>query len=345
MVARKATYGRFMSVPHLHVMTAQEYINQKLKELHLLSGLTKPSKDRLPETIFKIITSKKFRKYSATPDLLIAIKDAIQINISKNEPIKFVYPHGIYKLWRLEESPEADWAELFTFMYYTAWLKKICEVYEPGVWFDFYADDLLVPKINNIPLEDVRAYQLSYQKTLDFLESYQPKNFKMTITTVGSQFESEEAFYTRLEKDTLKLAKTLPDGLPKLDDKRIATIELNSHASDKQKEDPEWREKVALIHDAYLAYTKPETNYHFQPEKIRVFAAQLSSKNYLAVGTTKDSIAKFWVGVGALKPTVDSYRQVILTPSQLAKSIFDWQNIDIDKLEGKNFKKIRILRD
>ncbi len=325
-------------------MTAQEYLGLKLSELSHVSGLVEPPQDILEETIFSLLTSKKFRKYSATPELSADIKEAIRLNVAKDEPIKLVYPHGVYKLWRLKEAPEADWAELFAFMHYTAWLKKICAIYKPGVWFDFYADDLLVPKINNIPIEDVRAYQSSYQDILDFLKSYQPANLKMTITTVGSQFETEEAFYAQLEKDTDRLANTLPHGLPKLDDKRVATIELNSHATQEQKQDPLWREKIALVHDAYLTYTKAETNYHFHPEKIRVFTSQLTSKNYLAVGTTKESIAKFWVGVGALKRVDDSYRQLVLTPSQLSKAKFDWENMNFPKLTGKNFSKIRVLK-
>lgn len=324
-------------------MTAQAYITQKLSELRTPSGLSQPTSDTLAETIFRIVTSKKFRKYSATPELLQDITEAIRVNVAANEPIKFVYPHGVYKLWRLDEAPEADWAELFAFMHYTAWLKQICEIYEPGVWFDFYADDLLVPKINNISLEDVRAYQASYQKVLDFLKPYQPDNFKMTITTVGGQFESETAFDRQLEKDITRLAETLPGGLPQLDEKRVVTIELNARPTEEQKQDPQWREKIALIHDAYLAYTKPETNYHFRPEKIRVFTSQLSSKKYLAVGTTKASIAKFWVGVGALQPNGDTYKQIILTPGQLSKASFEWQDIDIANLKGRNFSRIRIL--
>jgi hypothetical protein len=325
-------------------MTAQEHIIKKLDELNSSVSLSSPSKEELPEAIFKFVTSKKFRKYSATPELLKEIKKTIQLNIDNNEPISFVYPHGVYKLWRLDEAPEADWAELFTFMYYTQWLKGICEIYEPGVWFDFYADDLLIPKINNISIEDVRAYQTSYQKILDFLKPFQPKNFKMTITTVGDQFPSQEEFYKQLDEDIQRLSHELPGGLPQLDEKRIATIELNSHPTDEQKTDPQWREKIALIHDAYLAYTKKNTGYHSSPHKIKVFTTPLTSKSYIAVGTTKASIAKFWVGAGALRPAKDSYRQVILTPTQLANIDYDWQNMSLEGLTSKNFSKIRVLK-
>jgi hypothetical protein len=47
-------------------------------------------------------------------------------------------------LWRIDEAPEADFAELFSSMYYVKWLKPVCEIYKPGVWFDFFVDDLIL---------------------------------------------------------------------------------------------------------------------------------------------------------------------------------------------------------
>ncbi len=63
----------------------------------------------------------------------------------------------------------------------------------------------------------------------------------------------------------------------------------------------------------------------------------------LTVGSTKDSTMKFWVGAGALKPRDDSYRQIILSPSQLEKADFEWEALEIEGLNGRNFKRVRIL--
>ena len=98
-----------------------------------------------------------------------------------------------------------------------------------------------------------------------------------------------------------------------------------------------------LMHDAYITMTKRETGYTFRPDKILAFTQPLPSGNFLAVGSTKDSIAKFWTGVGALKPKDDSFRQIILSPKQLQNAKFDIQDITISGLRGKNFAKIRLL--
>lgn len=348
MIACKAVYGSVVPASHLQViMTAQEYIQSKLKDLGKSSGLVNPDTDgdgQLVEAIFRLVMSKKFRKYSISIELADRIKNAIRLNVKERKPINFTFLHGCYKLWRLRESPEADWAELFALMYYTKWVKPICEIYEPGVWFDFFVDDLIIPEIDNITMGETWTYRKSCQSLLIFLKPCQPSNLKMTITGVGEQFESPEAFRQKLEKDVVRYTELLQGELPNLDDKRKAMIELNVKATPQQQKDPMWREKNALVHDAYMLMTVPETGYHFAPSKIRVFVKTWPPGAVIAVGTTKDSIAKFWVGAGALKPQDDSYRQIVLSPKQLAESEFEWHNVSIKGLEGKNFKKVRIIK-
>ena len=179
---------------------------------------------------------------------------------------------------------------------------------------------------------------------MDFLSDYQPANFKATITGVGDQFRSEQEFDMKLAKDIKRHADTLPGGMPEIDQERNAMIELNVEQTPELTKDPMWREKNALIHDAYIGLTKRETNYHWRPDKIKVFTQPLPSGTVIAVGSTKDSVTKSWVGVGALKPRDDSYRQIILSPNQLEQAKFDFEDVDTEGLNGKNFHKIRVLK-
>ncbi len=331
-------------------MNAQAYLKEELEKCshYELAENDKLvlEKEGIQAFIFKKITSKKFRKYAAKPELIEHIKTAIKLNVEKNQPINVTFMNGAYKLWRLEESPEADWAELFAYIYYINWLKPICAVYKPGVWFDSFVDDLIVPKINNIPLSDVESYRKSCQAILDFLKQYQPENMRMTMTSVGDQFDSPEAYDKKLQEDIKRLAATLPNGLPKLTEAKIASIDLNVKLTPDQDKDPLWRQKVALMHDTHILYTKAETGYHLnRPDKILAFTQPLPSGIALAVGTTKTSIVKFWVGVGVLKKEEDSYKQYVFSPKQLETNTFTKENIAIEGLNGKNFKTIRVAAD
>ena len=315
-------------------MTAEQYIKNELGKLKTPSDIQ--PEDDLEAQIVRLLLSKKFRKYSANEDLINHIKESVHYCVEKNQPINLTFLHGAYKLWRLEEAPEVDWAELFSLMYYSKYVKPICEIYKPGVWFDFFVDDYIVEVLDNYKPEEVKAYIDSYQKLMDFLKPYQPENLKMTITTVGSQFVSREDYDQALEKQL----GTTP--MPELSDDSTRMVELNVRLADGQSNDPKWREKIYRIHDAYLVI-KGGTGYHKnRSDKILVFNQPLPSGTTISLGTTKSSIAKFWVGVGALKPDKDTYKMVVLSPKQLEETSCKWEDANIG-LTGKNFAKIRII--
>jgi len=100
------------------------------------------------EKIYRCLMSSKFRRKAVCDSLKQHIRDAIIYNVERNQPINITFLQGCYKLWRFEESPEADWAELFALMHYAAWVSPILSIYRPGVVFDFYVDDLIMEKIS-----------------------------------------------------------------------------------------------------------------------------------------------------------------------------------------------------
>jgi hypothetical protein len=323
-------------------MTAKEFIEKRLNELRPKAEIIqKPSsKEELKEFIFKTLMSKKFRKFSVTSEYIPHIKSAIENSIENNLPIKLLFPFGGYKLWRLEENPEADWAELFTLMYLVKWIKPITEVYEPGVALDFSSDDVIVERMNNIPKSDTEAYNKSFHIIISFLEKYIPKNVKITMTPVSSYYTPEE-FEEDLEDKIKKMEKEL-DGLPTLDERTKQMNELNVRLTPEQEKDPLWREKVELIHQSYYTISKRRA-YNNAKDKIKIFCMKMD--NCIPVGTTKTSTAKFWPGAGALKKTSESFMEYVLSPSQLEKSKPTHEPISIDGLNGKNFKRIGVVKE
>lgn len=317
-------------------MTPQDFIQSRLNKLSQTTNT--PAQNDLESQIVKLALSKKFRKYSANPSLIDHVKEAVHYCVERNRPINFTFLHGAYKLWRLEEAPYVDWAELFALMYYTNYVKEICAIYKPGVWFDFFVDDWIVEDIDKLDPDEVQSYLSSYQNLIDFLKPYQPVNLNMTITPVSAQFASRQEFEQKLSDNEASLE------LPELDESASRMVELNARVSDSIKTDPKWREKIYRKHNAYLKI-KGETGYHKdRPDKILVFSQPLPSGTTISLGTTKSSIAKFWVGIGALKMAGDSYKEVILSPKQLERADYDWQKVHIDGLDGQNFQKIRVIK-
>lgn len=212
------------------------------------------------------------------------------------------------------------------------------------MWFDFFSDDVIVPRLNNLPANDVEAYKTSFEALLKFIKPYQPKNLNMTLSRVIDQYDSPEDFEREFSKQTELLTDKLGGNLPEMDEAAKATVELNVKATPQQKQDPQWREKVQFIHDSYAAVSKRRPYYRpLKMHKIMVVTTPLWGM--LTVGSTKDSTMKFWVGAGVLKTRENSFRQVILSPAQLQKIAYQTETTSLDGLRGKNFGRIRVTSD
>lgn len=316
-------------------MQPQEYILHRLDQLKESTEI--PDYTDLPSVIYRLVLSKKFRKYKVDEDYESHIRSAIELNIKNGEPIKFSMVFGGYKLWRLEESPEVDWAELFSLIYYANWVKPIAQIYKPGVWFDFYSDDAIVERMNGTPKSETEAYCRSFLELLDFIKPYLPENIRFTFSRVGDQYESESAFQQDVDDQMELLRKGYGDSLPTLSPEQITAIDLNVRT--KPKED-HWREQVQFIHDGYSKVTKRRP-YYRTPDKLVVGTRPMPGA--LAVGTTKSSVVKFWVGVGALQNENGQFKEVILSPNQLLTVKTSLEQIKIPGFSGKNFSRIRVI--
>ena len=327
-------------------MDPQEYIVSQLETLKAsVVSDVKPKNDaEMIEAIFTALLSKKFRKFSIPEKNKVIIRAAVEKNIANEEPIKIAWPFGGYKLWRLEEAPESDWAELFTIMYIVRWLKPVAALYPRGVAFTFWVDEVVISRMNNIPQSDLDAYQQSFAKVLTFIEPYLPANLKFEVFLERSQYESNEAFETELAAEMEKLAQTRAANPQPLSDAAMRSIEMNVQLTPERAKDPLWREKVDLMHYAYynLQESKSRVRKAYTIENITAFTV-FFEPNVIPIGSTKTSVAKFWVGVGALQKREDAFIETILSPSQLEKVKAIWEDVKIEGLEGKNFKKIRIV--
>jgi len=157
---------------------------------------------------------------------------------------------------------------------------------------------------------------------------------------VGDQYDGYEDFKKDLAEsiDKVKAESTGQS----LTSKQITAVELNVKLKPGQADDPEWREKVNLIHDGYSRVSKRRP-YYRNPDKILIITRPV--KDSLAVGTTKRSVVKFWIGAGVLGREGDKYVDYIYSPKQLENGGLKKETINIAGLDGKNFGEIRILED
>jgi len=322
-------------------MKAQEFIIGKLDELKKPLPLMPPPRNQLENEIVRLILSKKFRKYSANEELIHHVRRAVHLSVQRNEPVNLTFFHGAYKLWRLEEAPNVDWAELFAMMYFSQWLKPVCAIYEPGVWLDIFVDDTILERLNNLDSSEIRDYIDSEQAAMDFLENYRPKNLRMTITPASSQFASVNEFWSKVEKE---LGKIRSSGLCKMTEADVRRIEMSVRPKEGELRNENWWQEKHELLNAYYIVADGLDYYEGREDKIMVLTRPLPGWSAVAVGTTKNSVMKFWIGAGVLTRRGETYEPTILSFNQLKNCEFDIEKVSISGLDGKNFERIRVLR-
>ena len=321
-------------------MNARDYIIEKLEKLRESVAFENVPNDKLEDAIYAKVMSKKFRKVKADDQAVAVTKKAIHWSVENNKPVKVNVIFGGNKLWRLDEAPEIDWAELFNVMYLLQWMKTIASVYEHGTCLEYYSEDVVLENMNNIPKAETDRYSETFQSMLQWLEPYLPDRVSTNYRRYGDEYNDESEYLAELE---IAKAKTLENNngeLPTLTDAQKLATEMNVRLLPGQADDPLWREKAELIHQS-IEHTETIERYINDPTMIP--SCPLKHDGLIVTGSTKKSYAKFWVGVGALERKGDEYSEIVLTPKQIETATFDWEEMSIEGLHGKNFSRIRLL--
>jgi hypothetical protein len=294
----------------------------------------------LEDAVLAKVLSKKFRKLKADDHTVAVARRAVRTAIERGEPVTVSFLFGGNKLWRFEEAPEIDWAELFAVTYYLRWMQSIASVYEPGARLDFYSEDVAVETLNNVPRSETIHYSETFRAMLDWLKPYLPERVSVTYRRYAEEYASYDDYLRELEDAKKKVLAKNGGNLPSLTDRQKTATELNVRTLPGQTDDPHWREKVELVHRA-LEETPTLVRYFNDPSL--VMACPTTYSGWVAVGSTKRSYAKFWAGVGALQRDGDSFHELVLTPGQVKDGQFEWEPVQLEGLKGKNFSRIRVL--
>jgi hypothetical protein len=335
-------------------MQPQDYLNH---ELHNCANykLTADDTARIEHEgieayMYAKLTSKKFRKWAVDESSELQAKRAIQMTVAAGMPLQFRFPFGGYKLWRMPSSPEVDWAEFFSIAYYAKYLAPIAAAYKPGLEFQFASDDVIIERMDNVPVADTSAYFNSFQQLLEAFRPHFPANFNMSIVRIGDLYENkdelEKELATNVKRFTVEYATTVPETKKQ---KMYTTSELNIQwdgATNLTSLSPEEKrqkiEQGPIYHDAYCALSK-RREFNRGDDKIVIFTTVIP--NAIAIGTTKASVTKFWTGYGVLEATQSGFSDRIISPSQLAQREGQpCTTVPINLLNMRNFTDIRIYR-
>ena len=179
-------------------MTPAEYILSTLEVLSKPVPTVDISEVSLKDAVYSKVMSKKFRKLKPADLCVNLTKKAIEIAISENKPIRIVEMFGGNKLWRFNEAPEIDWAELFSLTFFIQWSRLIASVYEPGVIFEYLSQDISVESLNNVPRHETDKYSESFRELIKFVEPYLPPNISVKYTRHFELFDNPDDYYDEM---------------------------------------------------------------------------------------------------------------------------------------------------
>ncbi len=265
-------------------MTAQDYI------LGLLNELAKPvvaediGSTSIEDAIYAKVMSKKFRKLKADEDTVATAKKAINLAVSTNKPLTVGILFGGNKLWRFEEAPDVDWAELLSLVYYLQWMKTITSVYPPGAHLEYYSQDISVESLNNLTHTETKRYTDTFNELLAMFKQYLPKGVTVAYRCHSALFQNDSTYQEELKKAKAEVLKENSGNLPVLDEVQKKATELNVRLRSHQDDDPQWREKVELEHQAIFR-TKSLLPYLMNPAIIPTSPTPFPG--LIATGSTK----------------------------------------------------------
>lgn len=299
--------------------------------------------------IYNKVVSKKFRKWAVDKSSEERIRKAINISVSNNEPIRFVYPFGGYKLWRFPTAPQVDRAEFFTIAYYRDYVLPITSVYEPGIDFCFSSDDIIIERMDNVAGKDTDSYFDTFSKLLTLFKDYFPTNLKMEIKRIADLYPDRDKFEEELKANVSAQLSNWESMDPIRKEKMLKTsihninfggVENWGSLSEEQR-----KEKIkmgVIYHDAYGKVPR-RVSFVRGENKIVVFTTVIS--NAVALGTTKNSITKFWTGYGILEEIGDSFLDRVLSFDQMGRIInLPHETSQIDLIPLRNFQKIDVYK-
>ncbi len=325
----------------------QDFLSQKLTTRSSFQLSPKDQRKLKQDTVgFLIdrITSGKFKKNKADVETIANLQRKVQEAVKANQPLKFTFPFGGYKLHSMPSYPSVDWAEFFTIAYYADYLSQIVEHYAPGAEFYFVSDEVIINRLNNLPQVDVDAYTESFKKLLEIFSKHFPRNIQFKFQRVRDIYDSEQELWDELESyipETSNNWQSFPA------DKKAArrTMMLLNFKFDGEKDltklsDTEIDKLVednTTLHDAYMKLTK-RRGFTRGADKIVVFTRPINDS--ITIGTTKYSAVKFWTGFGAVRKGEDRWEDLVLSPQQLQAKEFTTEKVDL--IDLPNFDKIRV---
>lgn len=275
------------------------------------------------EFIVRKLLSRKFRRWAIDDKTMGHIVSCVSACIKNNEPIPFIFSYGGYKMWRLPSHPHPDWAEMFSLSYYRDFLVAVSKVYKPGVKLYLFSDRYIAGMINNIPKESLKKYAESFDSLVKRLSDNLPDNVGISVVDIEDIYDKDELkseFSDRLDHFMKNGVDAAQERIKHLQELSEMNIIWDGEEDWHLLNDNEKKLKVTqtpTYMDAYYNLTKRAEFVR----KDKIMISPLPLPLSVPIGTTKNSVVKFWNGVGVIESCDGIYNERILSIKQYEEAL------------------------
>lgn len=302
-------------------------------------------KKGLQAYIISKLFSKKYRKWKLDEQCVRLVEREIDEALTKDRPIDVFFAQGSYKLWRVKSAPRANWAEFFNLAYLISYIAPIAAAYKRGVNLTYYFLTVLPQTHNNLSESEVVAYLESFQVLIDKFANYLPGNITVKIER-DLDAHSRRQYNAALKRALVLADKEFFDWPKAKQEDYIRRAKLNIKWDGVE----DWtqlseREMDKKVEKAVLyEYAATQVILEKDKEKRGVILSTLPKEDSIGVGSTSTSIAKHWVGVGALEESKGVLYPRIFSPSQYeyAQQV-KHKSVSVSLLSGDVYAKIEVF--
>jgi hypothetical protein len=301
---------------------------------------------------------KKFRKQKLHPDTISEFSQKITASVKNNKPIHFSIPFGGYKHFWNSSHPSTDWAEVFTLRFLLDWVTPISTLYKPGVILEFISEDIILPRMNNYPLQSLEVYAKSFQTLITRMNTLLPKNISFQYFRIGDRFNRDSIVrdVEQLLPERWKLWETYSQSKKEEElhrSKRAVfwngDIDLSTLTS--QEKDRKIIESRLIELAYYDVEARPQYlgDYFTNDNRIGVcFTFGKSADNathWITLGSTYASAVDFWIGRGILEVSETEITERIVSNKQYSKLLpfITKEQVHVEGLTEKNYSYIDVI--
>lgn len=305
--------------------------------------------NRLPELVYKRLTSKKFRNSSIDADTEKYVMKYLKQVVADNKPVKLIFLLGGYKQARLKSSPHPEWAEVFNICHMFKAASYIESIYKYGVEIIYRSDGLVVPMINNYSEEDVYLYSREFSNMCDFLSKklISGRNISVKFESVGESSPKEplfpliEKYYPEFEKQFNQMSVGEQEILV---DKAYRNIKWNGKENWSKLDKKEKRNKAKwsyIMHKAYLKADIEIAEKYFDDGVSIIFRKGVPF--CIHYGSCSASNVQFWAGEGFLVKKDNTFIPRIYSYEQMRGIVWVMKKVNIKEFEIFGLNKIGVI--